>query len=129
MVYYYYYYYYKARTDRIRAERALKRIHSIETKIAYNGTKARCRYIFNIAKRSTWQNYVSTINSRTSQHKMWKKVQKISGKFSPAPCQILKNPDGTYVHGKLDVANRVWQNRMLVFLMVVITLGSFFDIR
>ena len=27
--------------------------------------------------------------------------------FSPAPSPILKNPDGTYVHGKLDVANRL----------------------
>ena len=52
--------------ERIRAERALKRRHRVENKIAYNRTKAKCRYTFNIAWRASWQKFVSSITVNKS---------------------------------------------------------------
>ena len=38
-----------------RAERAHRRHNTVETKIAYNRAKARCRYYINKARRESWQ--------------------------------------------------------------------------
>ena len=71
------------------AERALKQHCLIESKICYNRHRAKCRYIFNCAKRECWVSYISLINQYTELNKIWKKMQKISGKFSATPSPIL----------------------------------------
>ena len=75
---------------RNKTERALKQSRTIENKISYNRHKARCRYIFNNARRNCWRTYMTSINQRTKLSEIWKKVNKISGKFTLSPCSILK---------------------------------------
>ena len=50
---------------RNRAERTLKQSRTIENKISYDRHKARCRYIFNYARRNCWRTYITSINQRT----------------------------------------------------------------
>ena len=94
----------RAITERNRAERALKRHYSVQNKICYNRHKAKCRYIFNCAKRECWVSYVSSINQYTELNKIWKKVQKISGKFSATPSPILRQGE-SIVTDRKQVAN------------------------
>ena len=67
---------------RNRAERVLKQSHTIENKISCNRHKARCRYIFNNARRNCFRTYITSINQRTKLSEKGKKVNKISGKFT-----------------------------------------------
>ena len=78
-----------AKRDRLRAERRLKSGYSLERKIAYNRAKAKFRYLCKQAQRDHWIAYVSSINQRSSLHSLWKKIQKISGKFLPSPVPAL----------------------------------------
>lgn len=100
----------EARNHRRRAERTLRRRFSIENKIAYNRARAKSRYIMNKSKKETWQKYISSINQHTSLHNIWKKVQKIAGKFSPHSSPVLKDVDGEMITNKLEVANILASN-------------------
>ena len=93
--------------QRRRAERALRRVRSQHNIIMYQRLKAMCRVVFSKARRDSWRAYLSSINSRLSLHKVWKKVQKISGKFSPTPLPILRSNDGTYISEPLAVASSI----------------------
>ena len=59
--------------QRKRAERALKRNHTLANKIAYKRCKAECRQTFNKARRDSWTEYVSSINTNTDSNIIWKK--------------------------------------------------------
>ena len=91
--------------QRVRTGRALRRRHSAENLVCFQRLKALCRVTFNRARRASWMAYLSSINSRTSLHKIWKKVQKISGKFSPTPMPVLRDPDGSCVSEPHEVAS------------------------
>lgn len=74
---------------RVRAERAMKRRHTEANKIRYKRAKAIARFTLNNARRKSWQEYVGSINQRTTLHNVWKKVQKIKGKYQPTPTPAL----------------------------------------
>ena len=76
--------------ERRRAERALKRARTVGNEIAYNRTKAKCRHVFNSARKESWRRFVSSINRRVSQQKIWKKDKKVSGKFIATPPSLLR---------------------------------------
>ena len=85
----------EARRERNRAERALKRNHTNYNKIRYSRAKAIARNTFNSARRESWQEFVSSINQTTSLHSVWKRVQKIDGKFKSAPHPQVYNSAGS----------------------------------
>lgn len=93
--------------ERRRAERALKRHYSIENKIRYNRCRAKCRFTLNLARRLSWKEYISSINQQTNLHQVWKKIQKISGKYSCSPTPLLKENDGTIISSPVEVANKL----------------------
>lgn len=93
-----------AKLRRLRAERTVKRQHTMDNKIAYKRAKAKCRYLIKNSQKISWQNYVSSINSRTSQSQIWKKVQKIHGKYTSTPNPLLKDANGTLFHDNFEVA-------------------------
>ena len=95
----------QARKERNRAERLLKRQYSIENKIAYKRRKARFRYLIKQSRKKSWQDYLSSINKNTNMHSIWKKVQKISGKYKISPPPILKDNTGNIISDKKTVAN------------------------
>ena len=94
----------KAIKERRKAERNLKRRYTENNKIEYKRAKAKCRYIFQTAKKNSWKQYISSINSRISLHEIWKKVQKISGRFKSTPTPALRNTAGEIITNKQQVA-------------------------
>ena len=84
-----------AKRDCLRAERRLKNGYSLERKIAYNRTKAKVRYLCKKAQQDCWISFISSINQRSSLHSMWKKIQKIAGRFAPQPVPALN------IHGRI----------------------------
>ena len=96
-----------AHRTRLRAERALKRNRTAATLIAYNWAKAKARRTFNQSRKESWERYVSSITKRVSLHRIWKKVAKISGRFTPSPTPVLREVDGTLLTREEDVANRL----------------------
>ena len=75
-----------------------------ENKIAYNRAKAKLRFLANEARRWSWKNYVGSINQYTSLHKIWKKVQRVSGKYRAPPRTILRDQNGNIVSDGEEVA-------------------------
>jgi len=97
----------EALRERKLAERAQKRRPSLENKIRYNRMKARCRYIFNTARKNSWIEYVNTINKDTPPSKVWKIVRKISKKHVITPQPIIKDNNGALLRAPEDVSNRL----------------------
>jgi len=97
----------EAYRERKLAERALKRNNNLVNKIRYNRARAKCRFIFNNARKSSWELYVSSINENVSQKEIWKKVKKITGKFRPTPAPVLKTDDGRELRTDIEVANEL----------------------
>ena len=58
-----------------------------------------------LARRGSWQAYVSSINQSLSLHDVWKSVQRINGRYSPAPRPVLKDPTGTFIGDPAQVAD------------------------
>ena len=60
----------------------------------YRQARAEARLIVKKAKRESWQNYVSKLNTRSSVKKTWDMIRKISGKYQGHPIEFLKTADG-----------------------------------
>ena len=99
-----------ARRNRLRAERAHKRHGTMETKIAYQRAKAICRHTFRQAQKESWRSYISRINSRLPPSKLWKRVSKISGKFTSSPTPVIQGPQGDVISDHRAVANLLAQH-------------------
>ena len=84
----------KIHSERKRAQRALHRVRTLANQIAVRRLNALCRKKFKEKKRYAWRRYVSSINSNTSMNEIWKKINKIRGKFSSHPPPLLKKDDG-----------------------------------
>lgn len=93
------------RRERNASERNLRRNPTIENRIAYNRNKARFRYHTKQQKVRTWQQYISSINQHTGLHKIWKKVQKISGKYKRSANPVLKDENGCIITDVQEIAN------------------------
>ena len=93
-----------ARLQRVRAERALRRHHTLEHRIAYNRARSHMRYIINCARRDSWHTFISSINQDLSLHQVWERVQRINGKFAPTPLPVLRAADGSLLSDHADVA-------------------------
>ncbi|KAK6171735.1 hypothetical protein SNE40_018173 [Patella caerulea] len=65
---------------------------------------AKARRIIRQAKKSSWQGYVSRINSRTSSKSVWDRIRRIKGKSSALSVNHL-NVDNTTLTTFPDIAN------------------------
>ena len=59
-------------------------------RINFLGTRARYRRILKDAKEGSWRSYVSSINSSTPMTKIWQRVRKMKGKYTPPSPPILQ---------------------------------------
>ena len=59
--------------------------------IKFRQAKAKCKYTIRQAKKNSWQNYVSTLNSNTPIKTIWKKIKKIKGKNNTQTTHLKKN--------------------------------------
>jgi ribonuclease HI len=62
----------------------------VADKIALKRARARSKYIARKAREESWQQYASSLNSRTPISKVWKRVKKISGKFTPPTAPTIE---------------------------------------
>nr|BDT63038.1 MAG: hypothetical protein [Trachysalambria curvirostris nimavirus] len=88
------------------ALRQWKRRPSDATLIFYKKTRACARRVLKEARRKSWRQYVSMINSHTPLTWVWDKVRKIAGKITSVSPPALKI-DGTIITNKADVANEL----------------------
>ena len=51
-----------------------------ENLTAFKIARATASRVVNEAKRASWQQFISTINSHTQSTKLWKQIRKISNK-------------------------------------------------
>ncbi len=56
------------------------------------------------ARRNSWRRYVGGVNSRTPLDMVWKKIKKISGKFSPSTLPVL-HTGGDFVSDPVAVGS------------------------
>lgn len=66
--------------------------------------RAKARRTIKIAKRTSWQKYVSKINSRTPMKKIWNMLRKINGKNKKSAYTHIKTNDTSY-ETKKDIAD------------------------
>ena len=62
---------------------------SYTNKIIYQRALAKKKKYFKQAKRQSWQDYISRINTNTPVSSVWNKIRKLSGKFVPKPLPSL----------------------------------------
>lgn len=70
--------------------RRYKHNATLTNKIIYKRAQAKQRNYYKTAKRNSWMNYINCINSKTPLSLIWKKIRKLSGKYSPSPSPSLK---------------------------------------
>ena len=73
--------------------------------VAYRASRARARCVIKESKKSSWKQYVSKLNSRSSVKRVWDMIRKISGKQSRSTSTHLKKADGTEANDRYDIAN------------------------
>ena len=78
-------------------------------KIAYARAKAKQKRVFKKAKRSSWRKYISEINIKTPSSKVWTKIRKLQGKFTPSPLPTIKMGE-TYISDPKQVADILGQH-------------------
>jgi len=94
----------KAIHERKRAQRKLFRQPSTENLLTYKRLKARARYLVKKSKKLSWQNYCSSMTSKTSSKKVWNCIRKIKGKKSQRKLTHLIK-DGKVITDRKDVSN------------------------
>jgi hypothetical protein len=88
---------------------ALRRLAASPTQTNLNGfrvLRAKARRVIRAAKRDSWRDYVSKLNSQTPLRKVWKMVRRISGKPSPIALNHLKVNNAT-IEAPQDIANTI----------------------
>ena len=86
----------KTQTERKRARRKYQRTKLLVDKIALNRASAIARKVKKLSRRDSWKDFVSSINSETPMGKIWKKVSKISKKYSGNGVPCIEN-QGTII--------------------------------
>ena len=92
------------RKERKKAQRKAYRCPTNQNILEYKRLRAKARYIFRIAKKESWKNFVSKLSSKTPSQKVWKVIRKIKGKGGTATINHLKVGD-RLITDKKAVAN------------------------
>ena len=79
--------------ERNKAEKRLLRNPTAANKMEYKRLRGVTKRIFKDAKATSWKSYVSSLNDSADTSSVWKKVNKIKGKFNPRPASSLKIND------------------------------------
>ena len=76
--------------ERNKAEKRMLRNPTMANKMEYKRLRGITKRIFKDAKTTSWKSYVSSLNSNADSSSVWKKVNKIKGKYSPRQAPSLK---------------------------------------
>ena len=83
-----------AKRSKKQLQTRLRRNPNQKNRIAYNRARAQERLCINEARKTSWKNYISTINTSTPSAKIWKKIKKISGRRKAHPLPVVKDTNG-----------------------------------
>ena len=96
----------EARRTRNWAHRILRANKTTANYLAYKKASAQTRRVYKDAQRSSWRRYVSTITESTPIAKIWKTINKFSGK-SPRSHAPTLHVDGNVISHPQDVSNEI----------------------
>jgi hypothetical protein len=82
-----------------------KRHPTHENLTAFKIARATARQVINSAKRNSWEQFVSSINSHTPSTKLWKQIRKIANNSSFDCISALENEHGDLEHEEHHLAN------------------------
>ncbi|XP_077490774.1 uncharacterized protein LOC144101464 [Amblyomma americanum] len=60
--------------------------------VNFKKARAKARYIRRSAEKTSWQKYITSINSSITSKKMWEQVHKINGSYSPFTIPFFTGP-------------------------------------
>lgn len=80
----------KAINARKKALKAFSKNSNQENLLCYKKAAATARHTIKQAKRHSWRQYISKLNSRTPTRKTWEIVRKICGKYASYPLKFLE---------------------------------------
>ena len=86
--------------ERLKAQKQANRHPTVSNKIKYKRLRAMFQRAQKDSQNSFWKKYVSTLNSSIKDAKVWKKVDKIKGKYQPKPPPTLKVNGTTLIKPK-----------------------------
>ena len=69
--------------------------------------RAQTRKTIRQAKRTSWQKYVSKLNSKVTIKKVWSTIKSISGKSTRSSINHLKTSNGKVITNKKDISNTI----------------------
>ena len=94
----------EAKRRRKRALHRFRRTPTLANLLAFRQARARCRWVMKNAKRSSWQDFCSTLNYQTKASTVWRAIRKIKGKKGGPSLQHL-DAGGTPVTDKKEIVN------------------------
>ena len=81
-----------------------RRRRTAENVVEYKQCRAKFRRAIKFARQYSWAKFVSSVNSKTPQSRVWKKIRKIVGKYAPSSPPVLKI-NGAYITNAEAVSN------------------------
>ena len=93
-----------AKRNKNKARRKFLKTRNNADFIEFKRQKAKARLTYRLAQKESWKSYVSGITSETPISKIWKKVNKLRGKYKGAHIPTLKVNDQAVVEPS-EVAN------------------------
>lgn len=75
-----------------KAFNRFRRYPTDENLVTFKKLRAVARRLINTSKRSSWEQYVSSITCETTSTDMWQKIRKISGNFKSTTIHYLHQP-------------------------------------
>ena len=103
----------RAHLDKMTKMRRYYRTRLLQDKVAFNHARARFQYLQKTAQRQSWQDYVSTLTTRTPINKVWAKIKKIQGRYGGMRRPVLRHDNTLYTDPR-DVANLFARNMSVV---------------
>ena len=100
----------KLQLKRKSALRTFNKSPTKENLIYTKEMRAKARRTIKTAKRTSWKQYVSNINSRTPAKKVWDMIRKISGKSKTNKLIHLKSSNGKINASKKEISNVLGEN-------------------
>ena len=94
---------------RKRALRVFNRMPSHQNLTRYKIEAAKARRTIRCAKKESWRQYVSKLNSRTPIKQTWSIIRKISGKHKTTPLKCLDKNNNTKATSPKEIANLLGQ--------------------
>ena len=109
--------------DRAKRERAVARNNNHNTRTRYSRAREKCKLIFDKCKKSSWQAYLTSNNSKILINSIWNKVKRLSKKFAISPSTVL-NHNNTSVTDTGKVAEVLGEFLHLSVTQPEITMNS-----